>query len=488
VKIVENIRVRFAPSPTGALHIGGARTALLNWLVARGQNGRLVLRLEDTDILRSRDDSATGILEGLKWLGLDWDEGPDIGGDYGPYMQSERLSIYQQYLQQLLDEGKAYYCFCTTDLLQQQREKAQQEKRNYLYPGTCRAIGPEDRVIRLAQGIKPVIRLKVPTEGTTVVHDLIRGDVSFDNSLLDDFVIAKSDGWPTYNFAVAVDDYRMKISHVVRAEEHLPNTPKQLLVFQALGLKPPQYAHVSMILAPDRSKLSKRHGATSVQEFRDEGYLPEALFNYLAILGWSPGENADICSREEILNRFALQDLSRSAAIYDTGKLTWMNGHYLACADIDRITELAEAQARRQEWFSPVDRGYFKQVIDLVRSRAKTVNELPELARYFFVTPDSYDEKGTKKYFRQAGSVQKLQAILEVFTNTSDFIASHLEEATRLKAEALGLKAGDLIHPARLAISGRTMTPGLFEVMELLGLNTCRDRINRAIDYIQALY
>ena len=484
---MENIRVRFAPSPTGSLHIGGARTALLNWLVARGQSGRLVLRLEDTDILRSRDDSATGILEGLKWLGLDWDEGPDIGGDYGPYMQSQRLSIYQLYLQQLLDEGKAYYCFCSADLLQQQREKAQQEKQNYLYPGTCRELEPEEVAKRIAQGMKPVIRLKVPREGYTVVHDLVRGDVSFDNSLLDDFVIAKSDGWPTYNFAVAVDDYSMKISHVIRAEEHLPNTPKQLLVFQALGLKPPQYAHVSMILAPDRSKLSKRHGATSVQEFRDDGYLPEALFNYLAILGWSPGENADICSREEILARFALQDLSRSAAIYDTGKLTWMNGHYLACADIDRIIDLAEDQARRQEWFSPVERGYFSKVVGLVRSRAKTVNELPELARYFFESPESYDEKGKDKYFRKAGSVEKLQAILEAVGNTTNFDASNLEEATRLKAEALGLKAAELIHPARLAISGRTMTPGLFEVMEVLGQNACCDRIVRAIDYIRAL-
>jgi len=484
---MENIRVRFAPSPTGSLHIGGARTALINWVLARSQKGRLVLRLEDTDIQRSLDDSAAGILEGLRWLGLDWDEGPDIGGDYGPYKQSERLAIYRHYLRQLLDEEKAYYCFCSTDLLQQQREKAQLEKKNYLYPGACRELDPEEVTKRIAQGMKPVIRLKVPPEGYTVVHDLLRGDVSFDNSLLDDFVIAKSDGWPTYNFAVAVDDYCMKISHVVRAEEHLSNTPKQLLVFQALGLKPPQFAHVSMILAPDRSKLSKRHGATSVQEFRDEGYLPEALFNYLAILGWSPGENADICSREEVLNRFALGDLSLSAAIYDTGKLAWMNGHYLACADIDRITGLAEDQARHQGWFPPVDKGFFGKVIALVRSRAKTVNELPELARYFFIPPEIYDEKGTEKYFRKAGSVEKLQAMLEAITNTLDFTASHLEESTRLKAETLGLKAGELIHPTRLAISGRTMTPGLFDVIELLGPDACRDRISRAIDYIRTL-
>lgn len=481
---MENVRVRFAPSPTGTLHIGGARTALFNWLFARNNNGQLILRLEDTDSIRSTDESAAGILEGLRWLGLDWDEGPDIGGSYGPYRQSERLSIYQQFLQQLVKEEQAYYCFCTADELSKQREEAHQEKRNYLYDKTCSALSPEQVAERLAEGLKPVIRLNVPRQGRTVVRDLIRGEVDFDNSLLDDFIIAKSDGWPTYNFAVVVDDYTMKISHVIRAEEHLSNTPKQLLVYQALRLTPPQFAHVSMILAPDRSKLSKRHGATSVQEFREDGYLPEALVNYLALLGWSPDESTDILPLEEMKNRFSLKDVSLSAAIYDLKKLAWMNGHYITAADIERIVKLAKDQARPKGWLKADNGEYFHKVVDLVRSRVKTVNELPDLAQYFFEEPEAYDEKGVDKYFRKAGSLDKLTAVLEVISHAQSFTALHLEEATRLKAEALGMKAAELIHPARLALSGRTMTPGLFEIIELLGRKTSADRISKAMKYI----
>ncbi len=484
---MDNIRVRFAPSPTGSLHIGGARTALFNWLYARNKNGRLVLRLEDTDMQRSTADAAAGILEGLKWLGLDWDEGPDVGGNFGPYRQSERLAIYQHYLQLLVDAGKAYYCFCTADELHQQREKAQQDKKNYLYNGACCGLSPEQAAERLALGLKPVIRLKVPRDGHTVVHDLVRGEVEFDNSLLDDFIIAKSDGWPTYNFAVVVDDYTMKISHVIRAEEHLSNTPKQLLVYQALGFTPPQFAHVSMILAPDRSKLSKRHGATSVQEFRDDGYLPEALVNYLVLLGWSPGENIDIYPREEMVKNFSLNDVSRSAAIYDLNKLTWMNGHYLSVASRERIVNLIEPAARLKGWLSADNKEYFYRVIDLVSSRAKTSHDIIDLATYFFETPVVYDDKGVKKYFCKPGSQDKLKAVLDAISPIQNFAAPELEESMRLKAEVLGLKASELIHPTRLALSGRTTTPGLFEVMELLGKEVCQGRIEQAALFISNL-
>ncbi len=481
---MENVRVRFAPSPTGTLHIGGARTALFNWLFARSNNGQLILRLEDTDSIRSTAESAEGILEGLSWLGLDWDEGPDIGGPYGPYRQSERLSIYQHFLQQLLDEKKAYYCFCTSDELRKQREEAQHEKKNYLYDKTCESLSSEQIAERIAEGLKPVVRLNVPRQGTTVVHDLIRGEVDFDNSLLDDFIIAKSDGWPTYNFAVVIDDYTMKISHVIRADEHLSNTPKQLQVYQALGLNPPQFAHVSMILAPDRSKLSKRHGATSVQEFRDDGYLPDALVNYLALLGWSPGENADILPREQMPNLFSLKDVSLSAAIYDIKKLAWMNGHYITTADLEVIVKLIEDQARLKGYLTADNNEYFHKVVDLVRSRAKTVNEVLDLAQYFFEEPEAYDEKGVDKYFCKAGSLEKLTAALDVVRYTQSFTSLNLEEATRLKAEALDMKAAELIHPTRLAVSGRTMTPGLFEIIELLGRDISVARISKAIQYI----
>lgn len=484
---MDKVRVRFAPSPTGTLHIGGARTALFNWLFARSHNGQLILRLEDTDSIRSTTQSAEGILEGLSWLGLDWDEGPDVGGPFGPYSQSQRLPIYQQFLKQLLDDNKAYYCFCTSEELSAQREEAHQAKKNYLYPKTCESLSPEQVALRRAEGIKPVIRLKVPRSGTTVVNDLIRGEVSFDNSLLDDFIIAKSDGWPTYNFAVVVDDHTMQISHVIRAEEHLPNTPKQLQVYQALGFTPPQFAHVSMILAPDRSKLSKRHGATSVQEFRDDGYLPEALVNYLALLGWSPGENADILPREEMPKIFALKDVSLSAAIYDINKLAWMNGHYITAANLEVIVKLIESAARQKGWLRTENQDYFLKVVDLVRSRAKTVNEVLDLAQYFFEEPENYDEKGVNKYFRKTGSLDKLDAMLDVVSHTPNFTAIELEEVTRLKAESIGVKAAELIHPTRLALSGRTMTPGIFEITELLGRTTSIARINNAMTYINKL-
>jgi glutamyl-tRNA synthetase len=321
---LEDIRVRFAPSPTGTLHIGGARTALFNWLYARSLGGKLILRLEDTDTTRSTEDSARGIIEGLEWLGIDWDEGPSKGGSFGPYRQSERLPLYKQYIQQLLDEGKAYYCFCSPEELKVQREKAEKEKANYKYEGTCKSLTSAQIKELFDQGKQPVVRLKVPKTGITVVHDLIRGDVEFDNSLLDDFIIAKSDCWPTYNFAVVIDDYSMKISHVIRAEEHLSNTPKQLLIYDALNINVPQFAHVSMILAPDRSKLSKRHGATSVQEFRDQGYLPQALINYLVLLGWSPGNDVDIMSIPEKIAGFNLNNVSKTSYINGLTAFTYV--------------------------------------------------------------------------------------------------------------------------------------------------------------------
>ncbi len=280
------VRVRFAPSPTGSLHIGGARTALFNWLFARHYGGKFILRVDDTDLQRSTKESMKGILDGLKWLGIDWDE--------GPIYQSQRLDEYRKFANKLLDEGKAYYCFCTKEELEEMRRRAENEGRPFMYTGKCRNLTREQIEEYLKKGKRPVIRLKVPSEGKTIVHDIIRGDVEFDNSTIDDFIIMKSDNMPTYNFATVVDDYQMGITHVIRAEEHLSNTPKQILIYEALGLETPQFAHVSMVLAPDRSKLSKRHGATSVQEFEEQGYLPEAIVNYITLLGWMPKDGEEI--------------------------------------------------------------------------------------------------------------------------------------------------------------------------------------------------
>jgi len=483
---LKGVRVRFAPSPTGMLHIGGARTALFNWLFARSNEGKFILRLEDTDLTRSSEDSARKIMEDLQWLGLGWDEGPDKGGPFGPYRQSERLPIYKKYLQKLLQENKAYYCFCTGQELQAEREKAQQEKRDYKYGRTCRSLSRKEVDERFQEGKKAVIRLKVPDTGQTVVHDLIRGKVEFTNRLFDDFIIARSDGWPTYNFAVAVDDYTMNITHVIRAEEHLSNTPKQLLIYEALDFQPPEFAHVSMILAPDRSKLSKRHGATSVKEFRDEGYLPESLVNYLALLGWATGEDKDFWDIEEMVEKFRLEDMSRSPAIYDKKKLNWMNGHYLSRIDLSRITVLLESEAKARGWLAKDNRQeYFYQVIDLVRSRAKTVNEIPEQAAYFFEEFNFYNEKGIKKYFCKDNSLKILYKVLEIIEESQTFAADELEKNLREQAEKMKIKAADMIHPARLALSGRTVTPGLFEVMELLGKDRCALRIKKAINFIK---
>ena len=483
---MEEIRVRFAPSPTGTLHIGGARTALFNWLYARNQKGTLILRLEDTDLGRSTTESALGIVDGLRWLGLDWDEGPDIGGSYGPYRQSERLSIYQDYLLQLLAAGKAYYCFCTPDELRLQRENVQTGKGTFRYEGTCRNLSQVEVAQRIALGQKPTLRFRMPVQGTTVVQDLVRGEVTFQNELFDDFIIAKSDGWPTYNFAVVVDDHSMKISHVIRAEEHLPNTPKQILLYQALGLTPPQFAHVSMILAPDRSKLSKRHGATSVQEFREQGYLPDALVNYLALLGWSPGDELDIMPIEEMVRRFDLDNVSKSAAIYDIEKLGWMNGRYLGQLNTEDIVAMIENDGRERGWLKLDNRDYFVRVIDLLRSRVKIVQDLLPSAEYFFAPPGHYDEKGVDKYFRNLGSRDKLAAVRSLL-DIQPFTAEQIENLIRSKADQLGLKAADLIHPTRLALSGRTNTPGLFEIMELLGSATCIGRLVQAEEYVKTL-
>lgn len=485
---MDSIRVRFAPSPTGTLHIGGARTALFNWLFARQHQGKMVLRIEDSDMRRSTEDSALGIIEGLRWLGLDWDEGPDTGGDFGPYRQSERLAIYNQYLKLLLERDQAYYCFCTTEQLAAEKEASRQAKSDYKYGGYCRHISKTEAEERIRRGERAVIRFKAPTDGVVIINDLIRGKVEFDNRLLDDFILAKSDGGPTYNFAVVVDDHCMCISHVIRAEEHLSNTPKQILLYQALGWGLPQFAHVSMILAPDRSKLSKRHGATSVQEFSDDGYLPEALINYLALLGWSSKEDRDFWTRVELLERFSLNGISRSPAIYDIEKLSWMNGHYLAQADSERIAALLYENEQRRDYLStwPSPEELF-QIIELFKTRVKTVPAILEEGAYFFQPITEYDEKGVRKYLGQEDSPKLLRECLSLCQESDFESAEKLEQELRQKAKELNLKAAQLIHPIRLAISGRTATPGLFEVMMILGKNECIQRISSAILYAKSL-
>jgi len=483
--------VRFAPSPTGNLHIGGARTALFNWLFARHNGGSFILRIDDTDLARSTEESTRGILSALRWLGIDWDEGPVVGGPYGPYFQSQRLDIYKDMALKLIDQGVAYYCYCTPEELAQRRKEAMASGKAPKYDGRCRELSLQERKSKEAEGRKPAIRLRIPDSGETVVHDLFRGDVAFANDVLDDFIILKSNGMPAYNFACVVDDALMRISHIIRAEEHLSNTPRQILVYQALGYQLPVFAHVSMILAPDRSKLSKRHGATSVEEFRDSGYLPGALINYLALLGWSPEGEEEILSLPELVNQFTLDRVGKTAAIYDIKKLTWMNGHYLNEEDLDRIVELAIPYFQKKNLISEnpsqEEMDYLRKVVEAVRSRVKTLAEVADAAEYFFVDDFSYDEKGVRKHFRKENAAEYLAKAKEKLAALSDFTLETTEAAYRDLSEELGIKAGEIIHPTRLAISGRTMGPGLFDIMVILGKEKTLERMERAIKYIENL-
>src|SRR3954469_25063426 len=335
------MRVRFAPSPTGQLHVGNARTALFNWLLARGSGAAFILRIEDTDVERSTRESEAAIVRDLQWLGLDWDEGPDSGGLHGPYRQSERLHLYQSYAKELLAAEAAYYCFCSTAQLDADRQQALAAGRPAHYAGTCRRLSRDHAAARIAAGEHPAIRFRVPEERDVVFTDGVRGDVRFQTDVIGDPVIVRADGTPAYNFAVVVDDALMAVTHVVRGEDHISNTPRQILLYEALGFTPPVFAHLSLVMGPDHSPLSKRHGATSVAEFRSKGYLPEALVNYLALIGWSPGGGDELVALDEMARRFSLEGVSHSAGVFDEEKLAWVNRHYLKVAAPERLADLA---------------------------------------------------------------------------------------------------------------------------------------------------
>lgn len=487
---MSEVRVRFAPSPTGYLHIGGARTALFNWLFARKMGGKLILRIEDTDTERLKEDSVSQILTSLKWLGINWDEGPEVGGEVGPYYQSERREIYSKYAEVLLEQGKAYYCFCSSEDLEAQREKQRAAKQPFRYARTCRDMSVEEAKARAAAGEPYSVRIKITLEGNVVVHDLIHGDVTFNMDQFDDFVIVKSNGMPTYNFAVVVDDHLMGMTHVLRAEEHLSNTPKQLLIYEALGWEPPKFGHMPMILAPDRSKLSKRHGATSVEEFRSQGYVAEAIVNYLTLLGWGPGDERELFSLEETVELFQLEQMSKKAAIYDTKKLTWMNGQYLSSLPLEKILPevkpfFVKDGLATEEWLEN-NAEYFAKLVDTVRVRVKTLQEVADAAAYFFKDVEEYDEKGVGKHFKPEAIGLLEQCIAAIEADEVYDLAS-TEAAYNKIAEDNGLALGKVIHPTRLALTGRTVSPGMFDVMVLLGKEKTLERMHKAIEYIKTL-
>ena len=489
---MSEVRVRFAPSPTGNLHVGGARTCLFNWLFARSMGGKLILRIEDTDPARFQEGSVGQIIRSTKWLGLDWDEGPEVGGPCEPYFQSQRTEIYQKYLQQLLDEGKAYYCFCTPEELEAQRAIQRERKQPFRYPRTCRNLSKEEVERRIAAGEPHSIRFKIPTSGHLRVNDIIHGRMDFDLTQFDDFVIAKTNGTPTYNFAVVIDDHLMGMTHVLRAEEHIPNTPKQILLFQALGFEVPEFGHMSMILAPDRSKLSKRHGAQSVEEFQALGYLPEALLNYLTLLGWSPEGNQEIITKEETVKQFDMNKMSHKGAVYDIKKLYWINGQYLNSLPLERIAKDAEpffvaAGLITEEWLQEeANRNYLSHLVDVVRVRVKTLQEIVDASTYFFRDFAEYDEKGVRKFFTPEGIAQ-LEICRSRVAAQEAFDEASLETLYNTLAEEAGIALGKVIQPSRLALSGRTVTPGMFDMMVLLGKEKTLARMDQAIAYGKGL-
>jgi len=488
-------RVRFAPSPTGYLHVGGARTALFNWLYARNQGGAFILRVEDTDQERSTEESYAAILRGMTWLGLDWDEGPHAGGDCGPYLQSERLDIYRDHLQQLADAGRAYRCFCTPDDLAA-REQAVKDAGGVWegYDGKCRGLDPTVAAARAAAGETCAWRLQTPAEGTTFWYDLIVGKLEFRNEVLVDRVIVKADGFPTYQFACVVDDHLMGITHVLRGDDHVSNTPFQLLIYQALDWTPPKFGHMPMILGPDRKRLSKRHGATSVEEFSSQGILPAAMFNYLALLGWSPGASGDeVLTRDAIVKRFSLKKVNSSPAAFDYDKLAHINSEHIKRLSADERRELARPILAARGWrLDPAwkihgaddDDAYLARVLQTLGNRFSSLLTLPEQIGFFYSDDHFVDADAWAEHVATDEARARLTALADACAARLDADAAQpaaaFEEVIRSTSEELGVKAGDLIHPCRVALTGQSRSAGIFEVMELMGLPRTLERLRRA--------
>ena len=476
-------RVRFAPSPTGDLHVGGARTALFNWLFARRLGGVFVLRIEDTDLERSSDAMVGGILDGLRWLGLNWDEGPGIGGEFGPYFQSERLDRHRAMAERLVASGHAYYCYCTTDTLKAKRDAAELAGSAWRYDRTCAALAPDEIAARERDKTPRVVRFRVPA-GPTGFDDLVHGPIAFDGANIEDFVLLRSDRQPTYQLSVVSDDVEMRITHVVRGDDHISNTPKQLLLYQAVGAAVPKFAHVPLILGTDKKRLSKRHGATSVIEYEKQGYLPEAMFNFLSLLGWSPGNDDEVFSRDALVKAFALEGISGGNAVFNPEKLDWFNQQHIMRLAPDELAVrvkpwLQTAGLWRDDYLG--DRhAWFFAVLELLRPRAKRLGDFAVQGALFFSEAIEYDAAAVDKHLRGDGMDAHLAAIDFSLAGLETFDPVSTETALRAMAEARGVKAGVLIHSVRVAVSGKTVSPGLFDVLALLGRDRVRARLAEA--------
>jgi glutamyl-tRNA synthetase len=477
-----SVRVRLPPSPTGLFHVGNARTGIFNWLFARHYGGKFILRIEDTDRKRCRPEYEQNILEALRWLGLDWDEGPEVGGPYGPYTQSQRLELYRESARLLVENGHAYYCYCSTERLADMRLQQQGESAGY--DRRCRCLTPEQRAEKASQGIIPTVRFAMPLSGETAFEDIIRGRIAFDNAKLDDFIILKSDGFPTYHLAAVTDDHLMRMTHILRGEDWIPTTPVHLLMYAAFGWEPPAFGHLPMVVGTDRSKLSKRHGATAVTAYRDQGYVPEALFNFLALLGWAPGGDREVMSRDELVAAFGIEGIGVAPSVFDITKLEWMNGHYIRSRDRETFAAMAlpflaragvipaEPTAERRE--------YATRVVALAQERVKVLLELPALTDFFFREEIEYDPAAVKKWLTKDYVPAALDELANRFRSEPSFDAGAIERVVRELADEHGMKAAALIHPIRVAVTGRTTGPGLFETLQVLGRERCLERLAKA--------
>jgi glutamyl-tRNA synthetase len=488
---VKEVRVRFAPSPTGDLHIGGVRTALFNWLYAKNKSGEFILRIEDTDEVRSTGASTRIILDAMNWLGLNWDEGPGKElSKYAPYYQMKRkeFGIYQKYSDDLVAKGFAYSCYCTPEKVDEMRKKAQANKLPPKYDGRCRNLTPEQRLQKEKEGRKPVIRFKMPGSGITFLNDLIRGKVEFDNFLLDDFIIMKASGVPTYNFACVIDDYLMEITHVLRGDDHISNTPRQIQIYNALGWKAPKFAHMAMILGADGARLSKRHGHTSVLEHRKEGYLQETLINYLALLGWSTEDSQQIFSVEELIQKFSIERCGSSPSIFDPKKLLWLNGEKIRSKTVEQIYKLFIEWLKytnNEKIIEGWDREFLKKSMALEHDKIKLLKDIPSLVDFFFVKDLVYNDDAVKKILLSEKSKDTARLVLtesvERFKNQQDFSSDALEKYARDLAVEKGIKTSQVFHPIRVAVSGRSQGPSLFHMMELMGKDEVVRRLSVAV-------
>ena len=487
----QQVRVRFAPSPTGYLHIGGARTALFNWLFARHHRGTYVLRIDDTDEKRSTEESMRQIYDSFRWLGLDWDEGEDVGGPYGPYIQSERGEIYRKYVQKLLDSGNAYHCYCTPEELEAMRKQAQAEKRPLSYNRKCLNLTDEGRKQLEAEGRKPVVRIKIPDQ-SIVVQDLILGESKFGPSALEDEVIVRSNGSPRYNLTSIVDDHEMNITHVIRSVEHLSNTPKQIVIAQALGFDLPQFAHAPLVCDSQGKKLSKRHHGDmiAVSQYREDGYLPEALLNFLVKLGWSYDDTQEIFSIDELIEKFDLDRVGKSNTIFNLKKLQWLNNHYVMERDLSARTDAVIPFLQRDGFLeaelSSERRAWLEQIVEAVGDRLNTLADITEQTSYFFTDDFSYDPQAVKKWWKGDDLIETLKGVRDVLSTVEPFGLEEVESAVWAYTEAHEIKRVQVMQPLRVALTGKSFGPGLFEIIVLLGAEQVLERINRAVDHIKA--